>query len=469
MIFSSVFFIFVFLPVVLLAYFLVPKKLKNVVILIASLIFYAWGEPIYIVLMVFSILFNYLSGLEIDDCKERGDVLKGKIAFWMAVGVNLGILGFFKYAGFVVENLNRILPFDISMPALALPIGISFYTFQTLSYIIDVYKGNVKVQKNVINFGTYISMFPQLIAGPIVRYADVEGQLVERKVTLTKFGEGTAWFLRGLAKKVLLANNIGMLFDAVQAMGAGNISMLTAWLGCAAYTFQIYFDFSGYSDMAIGLGKMFGFTFMKNFDYPYTSSSITEFWRRWHISLGTWFREYVYIPLGGNRVSIKRNILNICIVWMLTGLWHGAAWNFIFWGVYYGALLLLEKFVLKDVLAKTPGTVKHIYTMILVMIGWVFFFSPTLGSAFQYVGAMFGIGATGIIDRTAVYYLSNYFILFLLMILCSVPYTYKRFRRLAVRGNVGRVVMLAVYVVLFILSTAYLVNATYNPFLYFRF
>lgn len=469
MIFSSVFFIFVFLPVVLLAYFLGPKKFKNVVILIASLIFYAWGEPIYIVLMVFSILFNYLSGLEIDDCKERGDVLKGKIAFWMAVGVNLGILGFFKYAGFVVENLNRILPFDISMPALALPIGISFYTFQTLSYIIDVYKGNVKVQKNVINFGTYISMFPQLIAGPIVRYADVEGQLVERKVTLTKFGEGTAWFLRGLAKKVLLANNIGMLFDAVQAMGAGNISMLTAWLGCAAYTFQIYFDFSGYSDMAIGLGKMFGFTFMKNFDYPYTSSSITEFWRRWHISLGTWFREYVYIPLGGNRVSIKRNILNICIVWMLTGLWHGAAWNFIFWGVYYGALLLLEKFVLKDVLAKTPGTVKHIYTMILVMIGWVFFFSPTLGSAFQYVGAMFGIGATGIIDRTAVYYLSNYFILFLLMILCSVPYTYKRFRRLAVRGNVGRVVMLAVYVVLFILSTAYLVNATYNPFLYFRF
>ena len=469
MIFSSVFFIFVFLPVVLLAYFLVPKKFKNVVILITSLIFYAWGEPIYIVLMVFSILFNYLSGLEIDDCKERGDVLKGKIAFWMAVGVNLGILGFFKYAGFVVENLNRILPFDISMPALALPIGISFYTFQTLSYIIDVYKGNVKVQKNVINFGTYISMFPQLIAGPIVRYADVEGQLVERKVTLTKFGEGTAWFLRGLAKKVLLANNIGMLFDAVQAMGAGNISMLTAWLGCAAYTFQIYFDFSGYSDMAIGLGKMFGFTFMKNFDYPYTSSSITEFWRRWHISLGTWFREYVYIPLGGNRVSIKRNILNICIVWMLTGLWHGAAWNFIFWGVYYGALLLLEKFVLKDVLAKTPGTVKHIYTMILVMIGWVFFFSPTLGSAFQYVGAMFGIGATGIIDRTAVYYLSNYFILFLLMILCSVPYTYKRFRRLAVRGNVGRVVMLAVYVVLFILSTAYLVNATYNPFLYFRF
>lgn len=469
MIFSSVFFIFVFLPVVLLAYFLVPKKFKNVVILIASLIFYAWGEPIYIVLMVFSILFNYLSGLEIDDCKERGDVLKGKIAFWMAVGVNLGILGFFKYAGFVVENLNRILPFDISMPALALPIGISFYTFQTLSYIIDVYKGNVKVQKNVINFGTYISMFPQLIAGPIVRYADVEGQLVERKVTLTKFGEGTAWFLRGLAKKVLLANNIGMLFDSVQAMGAGNISMLTAWLGCAAYTFQIYFDFSGYSDMAIGLGKMFGFTFMKNFDYPYTSSSITEFWRRWHISLGTWFREYVYIPLGGNRVSIKRNILNICIVWMLTGLWHGAAWNFIFWGVYYGALLLLEKFVLKDVLAKTPGTVKHIYTMILVMIGWVFFFSPTLGSAFQYVGAMFGIGATGIIDRTAVYYLSNYFILFLLMILCSVPYTYKRFRRLAVRGNVSRVVMLAVYVVLFILSTAYLVNATYNPFLYFRF
>ena len=466
MLFSSLTFLYGFLPAVLMAYFLVPGAWKNGVLLLASLLFYAWGGPKYVLLMIGSILLFYLCGLAMGRAKSE----KGRRSFLLlAIAAGVGLLSVFKYADFFIGSFNAAVGTSIPLLRLALPIGISFYTFQCMSYAVDVYRGKARPQKNLITFGAYVALFPQLIAGPIVRYADVEGQLAERKVTLTKFGEGTAWFLRGLAKKVLLANNIGMLFDAVQAMGAGNISMLTAWLGCAAYTFQIYFDFSGYSDMAIGLGKMFGFTFMKNFDYPYTSSSITEFWRRWHISLGTWFREYVYIPLGGNRVSIKRNILNICIVWMLTGLWHGAAWNFIFWGVYYGALLLLEKFVLKDVLAKTPGTVKHIYTMILVMIGWVFFFSPTLGSAFQYVGAMFGIGATGIIDRTAVYYLSNYFILFLLMILCSVPYTYKRFRRLAVRGNVGRVVMLAVYVVLFILSTAYLVNATYNPFLYFRF
>ena len=471
MIFSSVFFIFVFLPVVLLAYFLVPKKFKNVVILIASLIFYAWGEPIYIVLMVFSILFNYLSGLEIDDCKERGDVLKGKIAFWMAVGVNLGILGFFKYAGFVVENLNRILPFDISMPALALPIGISFYTFQTLSYIIDVYKGNVKVQKNVINFGTYISMFPQLIAGPIVRYADVEGQLVERKVTLTKFGEGTAWFLRGLAKKVLLANNIGMLFDAVQAMGAGNISMLTAWLGCAAYTFQIYFDFSGYSDMAIGLGKMFGFTFMKNFDYPYTSSSITEFWRRWHISLGTWFREYVYIPLGGNRVSIKRNILNICIVWMLTGLWHGAAWNFIFWGLFYAALLMAEKFFLLPALQK-GRLLPHVYVLLAVTLGFVIFDAASMNDALHRLGLLFGVGAVPGPGTEALYMLRSYGIVLALAVLGATPLPamlWKKVREATPLTPVFTVAEPLCTLALLALCTAFLVDGSFNPFLYFRF
>lgn len=469
MIFSSVFFIFVFLPVVLLIYFLVPKMFKNTVILIASLIFYAWGEPVYILLMIFSILFNYLSGLEIDSCKSRGLMKKARAAFWLAVVVNLGILGFFKYFGFLIENLNRILPFDIPCHPLALPIGISFYTFQTLSYIIDVYKGKVKVQKNIIYFGTYISMFPQLIAGPIVRYADVEEQLADRKVSLALFGNGAAWFLRGLAKKVLLANNIGMAFDAISALPAGEMSVLTAWIGCAAYTFQIYFDFSGYSDMAIGLGKMFSFNFMKNFDYPYTSASITEFWRRWHISLSSWFREYVYIPLGGNRVSIGRNILNIFVVWLLTGFWHGAAWNFIFWGIYYGVLLLLEKFVLKNLLKRLPRIFKHIYTMVLVMIGWVWFFSPTLGSAISYIGVMFGMGACGLADGTALYYLSNYFVLFVLLILCSMPYTYKRFSHGMVSSKASRYFVLASYIVLFILSTAYLVNATYNPFLYFRF
>lgn len=469
MIFSSVFFMFVFLPVVLMAYFLVPKKLKNVVILVSSLVFYAWGEPVYVVLMIFSIVYNYIAGIEIEYNRDRGKKRRVKTVFLMAVAVNLLVLGFFKYYGFLLQNLNQILPVDIPYRALPLPIGISFYTFQTLSYVIDVYWGNVGVQKNLIHFGTYISMFPQLIAGPIVRYADVENQLTNRRVSLVRFGDGVAWFLRGLSKKVLLANNVGMAYDAIAALPGSEVSVLAAWIGCAAYTFQIYFDFSGYSDMAIGLGKMFGFEFMKNFDYPYTSTSITDFWRRWHISLSSWFREYVYIPLGGNRVGKSKHIRNIFIVWMLTGLWHGAAWNFIFWGLYYGILLLLEKYILKDIIKRLPGVVKHIYTMVLVMIGWVFFFSPGIGSAFVYIGKMFGIGADGFVNATAVYYLYNYILLFLVLILCSVPYTYKKFSRFMLRKKSRCPAAIATYILMFILSTAYLVNATYNPFLYFRF
>lgn len=469
MIFSSVFFVFLFLPIVLLAYFIVPGKLKNVVILISSLIFYAWGEPVYIVLMIFSIVYNYIAGIEIDYHREEGREGRAKFVFLMSVVVNLLILGFFKYYGFVIDNLNHILPIEIPNRALALPIGISFYTFQTLSYVIDVYWGNVKVQKNLIYFGTYISMFPQLIAGPIVRYADVEEQLSDRRVSLAKIGSGAAWFLRGLGKKVLLANNIGMAYDAIAALPGDEVSVLAAWIGCAAYTFQIYFDFSGYSDMAIGLGRMFGFDFMKNFDYPYTSTSITEFWRRWHISLGSWFREYVYIPLGGNRVSTPKHIRNLFVVWMLTGLWHGAAWNFIFWGVYYGVLLMVEKYLLMDILERLPRIIRHIYTMLLVMIGWVFFFSPSMGSAVGYIGRMFGIGAAGLVNPTAVYYLYNYILLFLVLIICSVPYTYKKFFGFMQRRRSRLGVAIAAYVAIFVLSAAYLVNATYNPFLYFRF
>lgn len=469
MIFSSVFFVFLFLPIVLLAYFIVPGKLKNVVILISSLIFYAWGEPVYIVLMIFSIVYNYIAGIEIDYHREEGRDGRVKFVFLMSVVVNLLILGFFKYYGFVIDNLNHILPIEIPNRALALPIGISFYTFQTLSYVIDVYWGNVKVQKNLIYFGTYISMFPQLIAGPIVRYADVEEQLSGRRVSLAKIGSGAAWFLRGLGKKVLLANNIGMAYDAIAALPGDEVSVLAAWIGCAAYTFQIYFDFSGYSDMAIGLGRMFGFDFMKNFDYPYTSTSITEFWRRWHISLGSWFREYVYIPLGGNRVSTPKHIRNLFVVWMLTGLWHGAAWNFIFWGVYYGVLLMVEKYLLMDILERLPGIIRHIYTMLLVMIGWVFFFSPSMGGAVGYIGRMFGIGAAGLVNPTAVYYLYNYILLFLVLIICSVPYTYKKFSGFMQRRRSRLGVAIAAYVAIFVLSAAYLVNATYNPFLYFRF
>ncbi len=316
MIFSSIFFMFVFLPVTLLLYFLVPGKVKNLVLLLCSLVFYAWGEPVYIFLMMFSILFNYISGIELERHRQKQEEGKLRLCFWTTVAANLAILGFFKYYGFFILNLNKILPFDIPYKELALPIGISFYTFQTLSYIIDVYRGKVEVQKNLIYFGTYVTMFPQLIAGPIVRYADVEKQLRSRNINIAKFGDGVLWFLRGLGKKVLLANNIGMVFDTILAMGAGERSVLTAWVGCLAYTMQIYYDFSGYSDMAIGLGKMFGFEFMKNFEYPYISKSITEFWRRWHISLGTWFREYVYIPLGGNRVTVPKHIRNILVVWI---------------------------------------------------------------------------------------------------------------------------------------------------------
>lgn len=470
MIFSSVFFIFIFLPLTLIIYFLVPKAGKNPVLLISSLIFYAWGEPVYIILMIFSIVYNYVSGIEIDFHRNQGNSRKMRMVFWMAVVVNLGVLMFFKYYGFLMENLNYILPVDIPYKELSLPVGISFYTFQTLSYIIDVYKGNVAVQKNLIYFGTYISMFPQLIAGPIVRYSDIEDQLEYRRVTISKFGNGVAWFLRGLGKKVLLANNVGMAFDAIAALPQGEVSVLSAWVGCIAYTFQIYFDFSGYSDMAIGLGKMFGFEFMKNFDYPYISKSITEFWRRWHISLGTWFREYVYIPLGGNRVGTKKAIRNIFVVWFLTGFWHGAAWNFIFWGLYYGVLLLLEKYVLKDILERLPNAVKHIYTLLFVMIGWVLFFSSSMGEALSYIGAMFGIGAHGFADSAGIYYLYNYLILFVISGICSAPYLYKKFTQIIFGGAKGRTALaMGAYMAMFLLSLAYLVNATYNPFLYFRF
>lgn len=471
MIFSSVFFIFVFLPVTLAVYYLVPWKIKNLVLLLFSLIFYAWGEPVYIFLMIFSIIFNYFSGLELDSRRRKKEKRKFKICFITTVVANLAILGFFKYYGFFVLNLNRILPIDIPYKELALPIGISFYTFQTLSYVIDVYRGNVEVQKNLISFGTYVTMFPQLIAGPIVRYADVEKQLRKRTVSLTKFGDGVLWFLRGLGKKVLLANNIGMVFDTIIAMGTDERSVLTAWIGCLAYTMQIYYDFSGYSDMAVGLGKMLGFEFVKNFEYPYISKSVTEFWRRWHISLGTWFREYVYIPLGGNRVSVPKHVRNIMIVWVLTGFWHGAAWNFLFWGFYYGILLLIEKYFLQSFLEKAPGFLSHVYTMLLVMIGWVFFFSSSMGQAVSYLGNMVGIGGTGLADSTGLYDLTTNLVLIIVMILCATPKVYGWFRRFALEGNsrfrlAGTIL---VYAGIFVASTAYLVNVTYNPFLYFRF
>ena len=468
MLFSSIVFLFTFLPVVLILYYLLPARFRNVILLLASLVFYAWGEPVYLFLMLLSILFNYFSGLDIARNLQDKRAAKRSLVFNLII--NLAVLGFFKYEGFVLDTLNGILPVHISYHALPLPIGISFYTFQILSYIIDVYRGNVKVQTNLPNFALYVTMFPQLIAGPIVQYADVDEQLASREVSWTKFGEGSMYFIRGLAKKVLLANTSGMIFTEVSGLVKGNIAVMTAWLGAFAYMFQIYFDFSGYSDMAIGLGKMFGFEFNMNFNYPYVSKSITEFWRRWHISLSSWFRDYVYIPLGGNRVSKIKHIRNLLIVWFLTGLWHGAAWNFVAWGLYYGVILIIEKYLLSPVLDRLPDVVRHIYSIVLVVIGWVLFFSSSFGQAADYIRVMFGAGAHGFADRESMYLLTSNLILWLILIFGSTPLVHFRYEHM-LRSKKWNTTIInsVVYAALFIVCIAYLVTETYNPFLYFRF
>lgn len=468
MLFSSIVFLFTFLPAVMILYYLLPVRFRNVILLLASLVFYAWGEPVYLFLMLLSILFNYFSGLDIARNLQDKRAAKRSLVFNLII--NLAVLGFFKYEGFVLDTLNGILPVHISYHALPLPIGISFYTFQILSYIIDVYRGNVKVQTNLPNFALYVTMFPQLIAGPIVQYADVDEQLASRKVSWTKFGEGSMYFIRGLAKKVLLANTSGMIFTEVSGLAKGNISVVTAWLGAFAYMFQIYFDFSGYSDMAIGLGKMFGFEFNMNFNYPYVSKSITEFWRRWHISLSSWFRDYVYIPLGGNRVSKIKHIRNLLIVWFLTGLWHGAAWNFVAWGLYYGVILIIEKYLLSPVLDRLPDVVRHIYSIVLVVIGWVLFFSSSFGQAADYIRVMFGAGAHGFADRESMYLLTSNLILWLILIFGSTPLVHFRYEHmLRTKKWNTTIINSVVYAALFIVCIAYLVTETYNPFLYFRF
>ena len=462
-VFSSIVFVFTFLPVVILAFYLAPVKLRNFVLLLASLIFYAWGEPVYIFLMLYSILFNYVMGIDISRQQEKGKTGRGSLI--LGVAVNLFLLGFFKYYGFAAQNLEYLLSVELPEVNLGLPIGLSFYTFQSISYLADVYRGKAGGQKSLISFGLYISMFPQLVAGPIVQYADIDAQLRKRVTSWEMFGEGTRFFIGGLAKKVLLANNLGAVFDAVS--GLSSMSVLSAWVGVLAYTFQIYFDFSGYSDMAIGLGKMFGFTFKENFHFPYCARSITEFWRRWHISLGSWFREYVYIPLGGNRVGIIRNIRNLLIVWGLTGLWHGASWNFVVWGLYYGILLTAEKYIFRRVTEKIPvlGTA---VTMVLVMVGWVFFFSPSLGEAVQYLSVMAGSAGVPVTDNAGMYYFLTSLGLFWISWLCSVPLPFEVMDRLW-KKNGTKIVLYLFYMVLFLLSTAYLINDTYNPFLYFRF
>ena len=469
MLFSSITFLFMFLPIVLAVYYFVPHKVKNIVLLIASLFFYAWGEPVYVILMILSIAFNYFCGRDIE--AHADDPRKAKIAVVTAAAGNLLILGFFKYFGFLMETINAVLPVDIPYRELSLPIGISFYTFQAISYIMDVYWKRAQVQKNILYFALYISMFPQLTAGPIVRYADIEEQLRSRKINAVKLGNGAVLFIIGLAKKVIIANSAGAVFEEISAMPAGNLSILTAWLGVFSYAFQIYFDFSGYSDMALGLGKMFGFELRKNFDYPYISKSVTEFWRRWHISLSTWFREYVYIPMGGNQCSVSRNIFNLMVVWALTGMWHGAAWNFAAWGVYYGVILVMEKYMWGAFVDNLPNPARHIYTGIIVLVGWVFFFSPSLGYAMRYLLAMIGGGA-GIADATGAFLLFTHWLLYLLSVIGSSSLGLKLIKAV-IRAPKNQYIQLTaaavIFTGMFLISIAYLVTGTFNPFLYFRF
>lgn len=469
MVFSSILFLFRYLPIVLILYFICPKKLKNLLLFIVSLIFYAWGEPVYVVLMLFSTLVDYVHGLLVAKYKRAGRMRAAKLAVASSAVINLSLLGFFKYAGFIVDNINNIFSLSLEFPELALPIGISFYTFQTMSYTIDVYKGDAEPQKNIIDFGAYVTLFPQLIAGPIVQYKTVADQLNHRVHTFDDFAYGIRRFSVGLGKKVLLANSAGMLWDKVLENDFSSLPALTAWIGIIAYTFQIYFDFSGYSDMAIGLGKMLGFSFLENFDYPYMSFSVTEFWRRWHISLGTWFRDYVYIPLGGNRSGFAKQLRNIAIVWLLTGLWHGASWNFVLWGAFFGILLIFEKLFLLKFL-KNHKAIGHFYTLFAVVISWAIFAIEDMQRLGQYLGAMFGAGGS-FANSTTVYLLMTNAILLIILAVASTPYPAKIAAKLYAKatGIVPVTLENLFYCAVILLSTAYLVDASYNPFLYFRF
>ena len=469
MVFSSLTFLFLFLPVVLIIYYLLPRAARNAWLFLASLFFYWWGEPVYLWLMIGSVLFNYLCGIGIGAAKKHGKNALSKLTLILCIVGDIGALGVFKYADLAISTLNAAAGTGLALLKLALPIGISFYTFQALSYTIDVYRGVVPVQKNPITFGTYIALFPQLIAGPIVQYKTVEEQLSGRRESAAQFSSGVHRFVVGLGKKVLIANQVGALWDSVQALPMESLPTLTAWLGAVAFTFQIYFDFSGYSDMAIGLGRMLGFEFLENFDYPYLSASITEFWRRWHISLGTWFREYVYIPLGGNRKGLARQILNLLIVWGLTGLWHGASWNFLLWGLYFGVILILEKTFLLRALQKLPHWVSRLYALLLIVCGWVIFGITDFGTIGQYFAAMFGAHAAW--DATGLYLLLGNLILLIIAAVASTTVPKRLAARLIGRCSPGAETALRAlfYAAVLLLCFAFLVGDSYNPFLYFRF
>ena len=467
MVFSSPLFLFFYLPAVLLVYYMTPLRWRNAVLLVFNLIFYGWGEPVYILIMFLSIAIDYTHGMLVEKAKRRGRDGRARAAVCSSVLFNLALLFFFKYWDFLAESLAAVGLDFMPRLGLSLPIGISFYTFQTMSYTIDVYRGDAPVQRSVISFGTFVTLFPQLIAGPIIQYKDLDAQLDHRDHTAEKFASGVQVFVVGMAKKVLLANTLGMLWDAYKAVPAAGLTVLGAWLGVAAFSLQIYFDFSGYSDMAIGLGRMLGFEFKPNFDYPYISRSITEFWRRWHISLGTWFREYVYIPLGGNRVSRGRLCFNLLVVWGLTGIWHGASWNFLLWGLYFGVLLMLEKLFLKRWIDRWPACFRHAYTLLLVAVSWAIFALEDFGQLGAYLAVMFGLAGRSLTDGAFFYYLRSYLPVLVLACLASTPLARRLWHRAPARAVQAALPVLLLAGLL--LSTAYLVDATYNPFLYFRF
>lgn len=513
MVFSSITFLFYFLPLVLLTYFLVPRKARNSLLLIFSLVFYAWGEPKYIILMLISILINWLIGLGIDYTRKKGSGvnnstdlnslgIKNKkfrldtLLLLLAVIINISLLGIFKYADFIINNINSLSfnPYKIENLHLALPIGISFYTFQIMSYVIDLYREDVQVEKNILNLACYVTMFPQLIAGPIVRFHTVSSELRNREESFYDIEGGIEKFVIGLGKKAILANSIGELWKEINAYPIANLTSPLAWLGIVAFAFQIYFDFSAYSDMAIGLGRIFGFHFEENFNYPYISQSVSEFWRRWHISLSTWFKEYVYIPLGGNRCSIIRQVFNLLIVWSLTGIWHGAAWNFLIWGAYFGIILIIEKFALLYLIKKMPKIIRHIYTLFIVLISWAIFAQDNFIRLREYLKVMFSLNtlhkigtyAEGVNSTTAtvreasadvLYYLSSYGLLLIILVLASTPLVKKYWEKVSkvdismAKGEIRRRVIIKnlSLILIFLLSVASLVSATYNPFMYFRF
>lgn len=458
MVFSSILFIFRFLPIAMGIYFLTPKKLKNLSLLILSLIFYSWGEPRYFLLMIASIFVDYFISINI----EKNNKNKKIKIILLAISIifNVGILFFFKYINFFIENINSIFNMSLNNVKITLPLGISFYTFQTMSYTIDVFLGKVKAEKNIINFGAFVCLFPQLIAGPIVKYIDISKELKNRDINLDEIQEGIRLFILGLGSKVLIANNIGSLWNEVETMGFNNISTILAWMGIIAFSLQIYFDFNGYSLMAIGLGKILGFNFPNNFNYPYESRSITEFWRRWHITLGQWFKQYVYIPLGGNRLGRARTYFNLFIVWFLTGLWHGASYNFILWGLYFFILICIEKNGLLNLLNKHK-LISHIYTIFFILVGWVLFAVIDLNQIINFFKKMFIFNA----GNEWIYYLRNYIITYTIAIIFSTSFLKKIYNKF-VKSNIVDTIIL---ITIFLLSIAYLVDSSYNPFLYFRF